>query len=106
MSEATGAAVGAPAKPTTEGGHKADVGMKARNRAEKRFQAYGIIAILIGLFFLVWLLFNIIGNGMSAFTQTYINIPITLNQDEVDAAEASFVKTSRYREIITNALAA
>ncbi|MEM0907920.1 MAG: phosphate ABC transporter permease PstA, partial [Pseudomonadota bacterium] len=47
-----------------------------------------------------------IGNGMSAFTQTYINIPITLNQDEVDAAEASFVKTSRYREIITNALAA
>ena len=73
---------------------------KKRNAAEARFKAYGIIAILIGLFFLVALIWAILSNGLGAFSQTFINVPITLSQEEFDAAEKSVVKTSKYRAII------
>ena len=39
---------------------------KRRNKAEKRFQAYGIAAIAAGIFFLVVLLVAIISNGVDA----------------------------------------
>ena len=81
-----------------------DAGTRKRNAAEARFKAYGIVAILIGLFFLVALLYSILSNGLSAFTQSYINVPITLVQSEIDAAEKSIVKTSKYRDIIGAAL--
>ncbi|MEM7694920.1 MAG: phosphate ABC transporter permease PstA [Pseudomonadota bacterium] len=80
--------------------------MRARNRAEKRFQVYGIVAILIGLFFLVALLTAIISNGTGAFTQTFISVPMTVTKAQFDDAEASFVKTSKYRALITAAIMA
>jgi phosphate transport system permease protein len=76
---------------------------RRRNAAESRFQIYGIIAILLGLAFLVTLLWAILSNGIGAFSQTFITVPITLNQEEVDAAEKSVVKTSKYRDIINAA---
>ena len=41
-----------------------------RYRAEKRFKAYGVAAILFGLACLVILFTDIIGKGHSAFLQT------------------------------------
>ena len=79
---------------------------RARNAAEARFKAYGIAAISIGIFFLVTLLYAIITNGVGAFQQTFVKVSIPLEQQAVDAAEASVVKTSKYRGIIENALAA
>ncbi len=78
---------------------------KRRNAAETRFQIYGIIAILIGLGFLVTLLVSILGNGLSAFNQTSIRVDIPLVKSEIDAAEKSIVKTSQYRKIIDKAFA-
>lgn len=58
--------------------------VKKRNAAEKRFQAYGLGAVMIGLFFLVWLLWSILSNGLSAFTQTTITLPVTYDAAIVD----------------------
>ncbi|MAW88030.1 MAG: phosphate ABC transporter, permease protein PstA [Phyllobacteriaceae bacterium] len=79
---------------------------RSRNAAETRFKAYGIAAIAIGLFFLVALLYAILTNGMGAFQQTFVKISIPLNAEQVAAAEASVVKTSKYRAMIEEALAA
>ncbi len=62
----------------------ADERTKKRNAAEKRFQAYGIIAIGIGLLFLIVLLGSIIRNGIPAFTQAYITVPIELIEEKLD----------------------
>lgn len=80
--------------------HKLDTRTRKRNAAEARFKIYGMIAVAIGLGFLITLLVSIVGNGIPAFTQTFVKIPVQLEQQAIDEAEASFVKTSRYREII------
>jgi phosphate transport system permease protein len=78
---------------------------RRRNASEARFRAYGVAAILIGLLFLVSLLYAIITNGMGAFQQTYITIAIPLDASAIAEAETSVVKTSKYRAMIENALA-
>ncbi|ROU03959.1 phosphate ABC transporter permease PstA [Histidinibacterium lentulum] len=77
-----------------------DARTRRRNAAEARFKTYGIIAICLGLFFLVWLLSAIVRNGVPAFTQTFVTLEMELSAEEVAAAEASVVKTSAYRDMI------
>lgn len=52
-----------------------------RYAAEKRFRAYGVIAILASLGFLVILLTSIISKGLPAFTQTFVKLDVELNAD-------------------------
>ncbi len=78
---------------------------RKRYAAEQRFKYYGIAAIAVSVTFLVMLLTSIIMNGIPAFTQTFINVELTVDQAAVDDAEASIVKTSKYRAMITEALA-
>ncbi|WP_417685173.1 phosphate ABC transporter permease PstA [Roseibium sp.] len=79
---------------------------KKRNAAEWRFKMYGVTAIAIGLFFLVALLYAILSNGLSGFSQTFVSVTIPLDQAKIEAAEKSIVKTSKYRDMITEALRA
>ena len=79
---------------------------RRRNAAEARFKAYGLIAIGIGLFFLVALVFAIISNGVGAFQQTFVKVSIQLDPARIAEAEASVVKTSKYRAMIQEALVA
>jgi phosphate transport system permease protein len=58
--------------------------MRRRRREEIRFQLYGLLAIGIGLSFLVILFASIIGNGWTAFFQTRIELPITFDAQEID----------------------
>ncbi len=83
-----------------------DARTKKRNAAEKRFQYFGIGAVTVGLLFLIVLLTTIVSNGTRAFTQTFVTFELVLDTAEIEAAEASFVKTSKYRDIITAQLAA
>lgn len=55
-----------------------------RKSAEKRFRAYGIAAIAVGLLCLAWLLWSILSNGLSAFTQTTVTLPVELRQEIID----------------------
>jgi len=56
----------------------------SRNRAEARFRAYGVAAISAALLMLAILLVSILGNGLSAFRQTYVTIPVTLPEADLD----------------------
>lgn len=77
-----------------------DARTKKRNAAEKRFKAYGITAVGIGLVFLVTLLWAILTNGLSAFDQTFVTLDIHLDADAIETAEGSIVKTSKYNAMI------
>lgn len=57
--------------------------LKRRYAAERRFQWYGLGAIIIGLGFLVMLFTSIISNGWSAFLQSSVRLNVFLDPAEV-----------------------
>ncbi|MEO8244882.1 MAG: phosphate ABC transporter permease PstA [bacterium] len=85
---------------------------KARNAAEKRFRAYGVVAIGLALAALVWLLISIFGNGLPAFKQSFLTFPVTLDaavldkQGHGDPAEMAKVSTIGYGKLLAKALEA
>ncbi len=80
--------------------------MKRRNAAEARFKMYGVIAICIGLGFLIFLAYAILRNGIPAFTQTVVNVEFTLSQEQFDEAESKMLKTAAYTEIFVKGVTA
>ncbi|MEZ5583909.1 MAG: phosphate ABC transporter permease PstA [Candidatus Competibacteraceae bacterium] len=58
--------------------------LKRRHAAEKRFKAYGLIAICIGLLAVAMLFVDIISKGYSAFQQTYIKLDIDFAAETID----------------------
>ena len=58
--------------------------LNKRYKAEKRFKFYGIMAILLSLSFLLLLFISIIGNGYTAFEQTYIQLKVKFDPAYVD----------------------
>lgn len=79
---------------------------RRRNAAEKRFKAYGLGAIAIGLFFLVVLVVSIFRSGLPAFTQTVLNVEFTLTEDQFNDAEKQLFKTKAYSGYFNDALTA
>ncbi|MCR9137593.1 MAG: phosphate ABC transporter permease PstA [Alphaproteobacteria bacterium] len=63
---------------------KRDIGIKKRYAAERRFKLYGLLAISIGILFLLLLMWSVISKGYTAFQQTAINLPITFSEDIID----------------------
>ncbi len=55
-----------------------------RYRQEYLFRLYGLVSIVIGVGFLVFLFSSIIGNGYSAFWQTYIQLEVAIDEQVVD----------------------
>jgi phosphate transport system permease protein len=76
-----------------------DANTKRRNAAEKRFRAYGMAAIAIGLFFLVVLFASIIRSGLPAFTHTVVDMEFTLTQEQYEDAEGELFKTKAYSNL-------
>jgi phosphate transport system permease protein len=60
--------------------------LKRRYRAERRFRAYGIGAVVLGLVFVVVVFATIIAKGYPAFAQTYLALDVTYDADEIDPA--------------------
>ena len=89
-----------------------DARTKRRNAAETRFRAYGLVAIGVGLFFLVSLLWAIIQNGIPAFTQTFINLEVELVEERLDKTgernieDIKKVSTFGYNPLLLDALIA
>ncbi|WP_425100523.1 phosphate ABC transporter permease PstA [Tropicibacter sp. S64] len=90
----------------------ADARTAKRNAAEKRFQMYGLAAIGAGLFFLVVLLVSILGSGVGAFQQTFITVPVHLDEAKLDKkgnrdpADLAKVSTFGYGPLIEQAILA
>lgn len=84
----------------------------ARNAAEKRFRAYGLVAISLALLALLWLMISIFSAGLPAFRQTFIEIPVTLDAAVLDKAghgipsEMASVSTIGYGKVLAKALSA
>jgi phosphate transport system permease protein len=89
-----------------------DARTKARNAAERRFRIWGMAAVILGLLSLVILLTSVLGNGASAFRQTFVQIPILLEESVVDKsgtrdpAVMSKVTTIGYGKLMQKALLA
>jgi phosphate transport system permease protein len=81
--------------------------MKRRNAAEKRFQAYGIAAIVVSLATLFIMLWTIFSDGVSAFRQATLTFPVTLDAAKLDpngnraAADIAKVTTVGYGGVLS-----
>lgn len=87
-----------------------DTRTKKRNAAEKRFRAYGITAIAIGLVFLVTLIGSILLKGVGAFQQTRMTLQVELLEAKLDKsgtrdiAKIKKVTTFGYNPLIDAAI--
>jgi len=61
-----------------------NAGLARRHAAERRFRWYGLIAVTLGLVFVVLMFGNIISKGYPAFWQTYIQVPIQFDPAVID----------------------
>ncbi|MEM1003809.1 MAG: phosphate ABC transporter permease PstA [Pseudomonadota bacterium] len=76
-----------------------DARTKKRANAEKRFRAYGIVAIATGLFFLIVLFASILSQGLPAFQRTVVSVEFTLTPAQRDQAESTLFKTKVYSDL-------
>ncbi len=64
--------------------HRMSARTKRRNAAERRFRAYGIVAIAIGLLMLVTLIYTIMSKGTGAFSQSFVTLQVDLQESRLD----------------------
>ncbi|MDE1130583.1 MAG: phosphate ABC transporter permease PstA [Ascidiaceihabitans sp.] len=89
-----------------------DARTRTRNAAEKRFKAYGMIAIAFGLLMLSILVFNIVTRGAGAYQQTFIALEVELLAGKLDKKgnrdldDIKKVSTFGYTPLLSNALEA
>ncbi len=72
-----------------------DIGIKRRYAAERRFKAYGISAIAVGLFFLVWLLWTVVSQGYTSFWQTELRLPVSFPVEMFEPDENGVIDGDR-----------
>jgi phosphate transport system permease protein len=81
MSEATDTPT-----PAQRAQQKVAAGLRRRYRAERRFRAYGMLAVALGIVFVFFLFWSIISKGYTAFQQTYVKLDVTYAAEEIDPA--------------------
>jgi phosphate transport system permease protein len=75
--------------------------LQRRHRADRRLRIYGICAIGIALSLLVILLTSIFVASWTAWTQTQVRIDVTLDPEEIDAADPF---RARYQNAVRDAI--
>ncbi len=71
-------------KPVLTSREKVAATLRRRYRAEMRFRAYGLSAVLIGILFVVLLFWTIIHKGYTAFEQTYVQLEVSYAAEDLD----------------------
>jgi phosphate transport system permease protein len=61
-----------------------EAGLRRRYRAERRFRAYGILAVASGLLFVVFLFASIVSSGWSVLQQSYLRLAIDYSAEVLD----------------------
>jgi phosphate transport system permease protein len=59
-------------------------GLAKRYRAERRFRLYGLTAIIASLLCLAVLFVSIVGNGYTAFQQTYVQLEVFFDPEQLE----------------------
>jgi len=78
-----------------------------RYRAERRFRAYGLAAVLAGIGFVVFLFGTIFSQGLSVFQQSYVKLTIQYDSETIDPSGArnpDDLVTADYQALIRAAL--
>ncbi len=78
-----------------------------RHRAERRFRAYGLLAIGMAVLFVGFLFVSIIGNGLSAFQQTYVKLEIYFDPEKIDpesTGDPRIIGSANYQSLIRNGM--
>lgn len=75
--------------------------VRRRNAANRRLQAYGIIAIALAVGLLGVLVASLVITGAPAFLQSKVQLPITVNPADVDADDPA---KGKYRSLVREAL--
>lgn len=70
-------------------------GLAKRYRREKRFRAYGLMAVMVGFIFLAILLTDIIGKALPAFTQHWVKLEVRFDTDTLGIDEKADEATRR-----------
>ena len=84
-------------------------GIRRRYRRERYFRLAGLGAVLVGLTFLAFFFFTLIGNGYTAFLQTHILLDIELSPSVIDpdgGLDPQSLGRANYQGLIRNALRA
>ncbi|WP_336287742.1 phosphate ABC transporter permease PstA [Bartonella sp. CB60] len=90
--------------------HRRNIGLRRRYWAERRFRAYGLIAIFVGLFFLFALLWSVISQGYTAFFQSEMTLSVYLDEKIIDPngqreKNPQVFITANYPLLVRNSLA-
>ncbi len=78
-----------------------------RHRAEQRFRAYGLVAIVMAVLFLALLVGSIMVHSVPAFTAHRLTLPVTLERSLVDPREdgtEASLRRGRYNAVLQTAL--
>jgi phosphate transport system permease protein len=83
--------------------------LRRRYWAERRFRAYGLCAVLLGVAFVILMFSTLIAQGWSAFEQTYITLDVSYDPDVIDPAGTRLpedLAVADYPTVIRNSLRA
>jgi len=86
---------------------KVNAGLRKRYRAERRFRAYGLLSVALGLTFLFVLLGSIVGNGYTAFRQAFVTLEIHFDPAVIDpqgTRDPETLRLANYNGLIRAAL--
>ena len=61
-------------------------GLARRYRAERRFRAYGLAAVALGIAFVVFLFGTVLSQGLSVLRQAYVQIEVFYDPETIDPA--------------------
>ena len=82
-------------------------GLEKRYNKEARFRRMGLAAIIMGLIFLSMLFISIIGNGYTAFWQTFVQLEIHLDASVIDpdgTGDAEIISAADFGGIVKKSL--
>jgi phosphate transport system permease protein len=84
-------------------------GIARRYRNERLFHVAGLGALLIGLGFLAFFFYTLVGNGYTALQQTRIQLDVALDADVIDpenTRDPAVHASADYQRLVRNALSA
>ena len=96
-------------KPVLTSREKVALTLRPRYRAERRFRAYGLTAVLLGILCVVALFSSIIQKGYTAFEQTFLELDVVYAAEDLDpngTRSRTDLQTANYQAPIRAALRA
>ncbi len=88
---------------------RVEAGLKRRYAAERRFRAYGLGAVLLGLAFVVLLFSTLVSQGWSAFRQAYVTLDVQYDAAIIDpegTRDTATLSTADYAALVRASLKA